>query len=84
MKKMKVLLVGILTLVMSLFCLVGCFEEGKYEAVAYKAGPLTVDIKADEDNSFIELKGDKTATVSINIIIGKIEGEGCKESDTTK
>ena len=82
MKKIKVFLVGLMTVILSLFCLVGCFKSGRYEAVAYKAGPITIDITAEheEDVSFVELNFDKTANVSINIAIGKIEGSGTWEN----
>ena len=75
MKKVKVLLVGILTLVLSLFCLVGCFEQGKYEAVSYSLGSLSVEVDEDDD-SYVELKGDDVAVVSISVGTLTWEGEG--------
>lgn len=75
MKKLKVLLVGLLTIIMSLFCLTGCFEKGKYEAVSYTSGPVTLDVSS-EDASYVELKSDDVAVVSINLDVMKLEGEG--------
>lgn len=75
MKKMKVLLASILTIVMCLFCFAGCFQTGKYEAVSYKAGPITMDVSGD-DASYIELKSGDVAVVSINLAVVKLEGEG--------
>ena len=79
MKKMKVLLVGILTLVLSLFCMTGCFESGKYEAVSYKAGPMSIEI-SEENESYVELKSDKTVVMSIDVAgFMTLEGEGTWE-----
>ncbi len=79
MKKMKVFLVGILTLVLSLFCLVGCFKTGKYEAVTYTSVGLlgTTTEEFPEDNaSYIELKDEGVVYVSLEILGQEIEGEG--------
>lgn len=40
MKKMRILLVGILTLILSLFCLVGCGPQGTYKFQSLTAGAL--------------------------------------------
>ena len=80
MKKVKVFLVGILTLVLSLFCLVGCFKTGVYKATAIKTTILgattTTELEPGEDSSYIELKSDNVAVVSINLSITKIETTG--------
>ena len=76
---MKVLLVGILTLVLSLFCLTGCFESGKYEAVSYKMGSMSVEV-AEDNESYVELKSDNTVVMSIDIAgFMTLEGEGTWE-----
>ncbi len=77
---MKVLLVGILTLVMSFMCLSGCalFKAGKYEAVSYNLGVASVDVSSD-DASYIQLNADKTVEVSIKILTVNIAGEGTWE-----
>lgn len=82
MKKMKALLVGILTIMLSLCCFASCalFKAGKYEATSYKLGALSVDVSAD-DASYIELKMDKTAKVSIKIASVTIDGEGTWEEN---
>ena len=75
MKKIKILLVSILTLMLSLFCFTGCGEKGKYEIKEYVTGSITKT--ADDDNdSFIELKKDDVAVVSIDLVVFELEGEG--------
>lgn len=65
MKKVKVYLVSLLTVIMALFCFVGCTPVGKYTATAYKLGSASLEIK--DSNSYIELKIDKTAEIHIEI-----------------
>lgn len=75
MKKVKVLLVGLLTMVMCLFCFVGCGEKGVYKVTEYKVGPASVEVTDSE--SYIELKGDNVATMSIDVAkVVTLEGEG--------
>ena len=86
MKKMQALMVGILTIVLSFCCFASCalLKAGKYEAVSYKLGPVSLDVSSD-DASYIELKMDKTANVSIKIASVTIDGEGTweeKEGDS--
>ena len=65
MKKLNVMLVGLLTLVLSLVCFSGCFlHQGKYNAVSYKFGPIAIDAP---EGSYIELKGDEVANVYIKL-----------------
>lgn len=83
MKKMQALLVGILTIVLSVCCFASCalFKAGKYEAVSYNFGAIAVDVSSD-DASYVELKMDNTASMSIKISSVTIEGEGTwKEND---
>ncbi len=66
MKKMKVLLVGILTLIMSFMCFSGCaiFKAGKYEATSLEVAGFSKELDA-ENPPYVELKLDGTAVVSI-------------------
>ena len=64
MKKLNVMLVGLLTLVLSLVCFSGCFlHQGKYKAVSYKLGSATFDASTE---SYIELKADDVAVISLD------------------
>ena len=65
MKKVKLYLVSLLTIVMALFCFVGCGPVGKYTATSYKMGPVSMEIK--DSNSYIELKLDKSAVIHIEV-----------------
>ncbi|MBQ3221655.1 MAG: hypothetical protein IJB34_06820 [Clostridia bacterium] len=78
MKKIKLLLVAILTVMLSLFSLVACGEKGKYNIVS--AGSVTVEA-GEENSSYIELKSDSVAVVVLKVevpVVGevKLEGEG--------
>ena len=65
MKKLNVMLVGLLTRVLSLVCFSGCFlHQGKYNAVSYKFGPIAIDAP---EGSYIELKGEEVANVYIKL-----------------
>lgn len=75
MKKIKTIVVSMLAALMALFCLVGCASTtGKYVATAYKAGALTLDLT--DSTSYVELKSGDEAVVSIDIVVGKLEGTG--------
>ena len=74
MRKIKTIVVSMLAVLMALFCLVGCGTTGKYVATAYKVGSITTTLT--ESTSYVELKGDNVAVVSIDMKLGKIEGEG--------
>ena len=74
MRKMKTAIVSMLAALMALFCLVGCGTTGKYIATAYKAGPITMDLT--DSDSYVELKGGDEAVVSIDLVVGKLEGTG--------
>jgi hypothetical protein len=67
MKKVKLYLVSLLTVIMALFSLVGCTPIGKYTATAYKLGGASLEI--EDSNSYIELKIDKTAEIHIEISV---------------
>ena len=78
MKKVKSYLVALLTIVMALFCFVGCTPFGKYTATAYKIGSVSIEI--EDGNSYIELKIDKTAVIHIDIAgVMTIEDSGTWE-----
>ncbi len=73
MRKIKVWLVAILTVVLSLFCLASCGEAGKWNVTKYKAGPVSIEA---DSGSYIEMKSDKTIVVVIDIAGVSIEKEG--------
>ncbi len=88
MKKMKVLLVGILTLIMSFMCFSGCalLKMGKYKAVSYQSVSIlgaSVTTELPEDNgSYVELKGDNVAVICIKVDSTDWSKEGTwKEND---
>ena len=83
MKKLKVFLVSLLTVVMAMFCLGACGQQGKYEAVSYKLLGATVDISGD-DASYVELKSKNEAVVSITIASMTWEGTGTWEKGEEK
>ena len=77
MKKMKICLVGILTLMLSLFCFVACggvagtykFSYMEMAGVKYEAGSEIPMLGAfTEDSYVIELKDDGTASISMNMM----------------
>ena len=79
MKKVKVWLAAALTVILSLFCLAGCGKTGVYKVTAYKTTVLgvTSTIEVEDSESFVELKNDDTAKMSIDIAkIVTLEGEG--------
>ena len=79
MKKLKNLLVVLLAMIMCTFCLVACGEKGKYEAVSYTVAGFTKEV-AEDDASYIELKKDNVAVVSIKVTDTlKWDGEGTWE-----
>ena len=81
MKKVRVLLVSLLTMLVALFCFVGCGQTGKYKAVSYKIGNATIEIEADDEAaaSYVELKGDDVAVVNIKVATLSWEGTGTWE-----
>lgn len=79
MKKVKVWLAAALTVILSLFCLAGCGKTGVYKVTAYKTKILgvTSTVEVEDSESFVELKNDDTAKMSIDIAkIVTLEGEG--------
>lgn len=79
MKKVKVWLAAALTVILSLFCLAGCGKTGVYKVTAYKTKILgvTSTVELEDSESFVELKNDDTAKMSIDIAkIVTLEGEG--------
>ncbi len=78
MKKVKLFLVSLLTVILSLFCLVGC-TAGKYKAVSYNLGFVSFDITDEDNESYVELKGDKTAIVHVKVDVISVDGTGTWE-----
>lgn len=84
MKKMKICLVGILTLMLSLFCFVACGVTGTYKfsymeiaGVKYEAGSEIPMVGSfDEDSYVVTLESDGTAVISMNIM-GMTEETTC-------
>ena len=87
MKKMKICLVGILTLMLSLFCFVACGVTGTYKfsymeiaGVKYEAGSEIPMVGSfDEDSYVVTLESDGTAIVSTNMMGATQEVEGTWE-----
>lgn len=83
MKKVKLMLVSLLTVIISLFCLVGCGVAGKYNVASYKSSSVTIEIQNNE--SYVELKNDNTAVLSVDVAsIFKLEGEGTWAKEDNK
>ena len=61
MKKIRTILVVALATLMMMVVFASCslLQAGKYEAVSYKFGPLSVDLKDEETPSFVQLKANK-------------------------
>lgn len=74
MKKCKLFLITVLTVILSLFCFAGCFEQGKYEIEEIVTGNTVKEV--DNNLSYIELKKGNVAVVSIDLALLKVEGEG--------
>ncbi len=79
MKKVKLLVVSILTVILSLLCLASCGVEGKYTLVSIQLGSSTTTV--EESTSYVELKSENVADVSITIdlpLVGEksLTGEG--------
>ncbi|MBE7085730.1 MAG: hypothetical protein E7366_01060 [Clostridiales bacterium] len=77
MKKFKLFLVAILTVIMSVFCLASCGASGTYKVTSYKAGPISIEVEEDNE-SYIKVKGDEV-TMSIKVGSVKLEGTGTCE-----
>lgn len=75
MKKVKTFFVSLLAVMMVFFCFAGCGETGKYEAVSYNLGALSIDV-AEDNGSYVELKGGDVAVVYIKVSSMSWEGEG--------
>ena len=83
MKKVKVFLVSLLTVALAMFSLASCVQPGKYEAESYKLGSLTMEI-SDDNASYVELKWNKDAVVSIQVASMTWEGTGTWKSGEDK
>lgn len=74
MRKIKVFVVSVLTVLLAMFCLAGCGETGKYALTSCKVASAEINIS--ENDSYVELKSENVAVVSIDLAVGKLEGEG--------
>ncbi len=82
MKKFRTIMVTVLAMLMVLFCFASCGKTGKYEAVAYTIGGWKKEVEETDDLSYIELKKDNVATVSISLGTLSWSGDGTwKESE---
>ena len=72
MKKIKLLTVSLLTVLLCMFCLVGCSVEGQYKLSKWKLPVLGTEIVIDEeaDSSLsINLEKDGVVTVSGKLVV---------------
>lgn len=69
MKKIRTMLVVVFATIMMLVAFASCaiLQAGKYQATSYKFGPLSVDIKNEETPSYVQLKMNGDAEVSISV-----------------
>ena len=83
MKKFRTRLVVAFATIMMLIVFASCslLQMGKYEAVSYKLGPISVDIQDEETPSYIQLKGGNEAIVSISVAGVTWEGTGTWAAD---
>ncbi len=84
MKKTNAILVGILTLILSLFCLVGCGENGVYKVSEYKMGAVSVDVDETKTESYIQLNSDKSVKMVLKVASVSLNGEGTWEAAEEK
>ena len=79
MKKLNVMLVGLLTLVLSLVCFSGCFlHQGKYIAVEHRAEVFGSQLVTELEDSkiYVELKGDDVAVYAQEVLGKQVISEG--------
>lgn len=83
MKKLRTLFVAALAMLTTLVCFASCslLQRGKYEAVSYKAGSLSMDLTDETNPSYVELQGDDVAVVSISVMGFTWEGTGTWAAD---
>ena len=75
MRKIKMFFVSLLAMMLALFCFASCGEAGKYTLVSYQKSNGDVTIVA-ESASFVELGKENEATISIDLGIFTLNGEG--------
>lgn len=84
MKRMKICLVGILTLMLTLLCFAACGVAGTYKfksitimGVSYEAGSQVPGMGAIEEDAYVvELNSDGTAVVTMNMF-GQTDSSEC-------
>lgn len=83
MKKFRTMLVVVFATMMMLVAFASCaiLQAGKYQATSYKFGALSVDIKSEENPSYVELKINGDAEVSISVAGFTWEGTGTWAKD---
>ncbi len=80
MKKFRTILVTALAMLMVLFCFASCGKTGKYVATSYTVAGFNKKVEETDNPSYVELKGENVAVVSINLTSTlKWSGEGTWE-----
>ena len=83
MKKIKTMLLLALAMLMTLMLFASCsvLQAGKYQAKSYKIAGLSLDLQDDAEPSYIELKMNGEAVVSISVAGITWEGTGTWTAD---
>lgn len=84
MKKVKIWLLTLLTVVMALFGLSACGETGVYKVSEYKVGIVSFDVDEDATDSYIELKSGNEVVLNISVERVSLEGTGTWEKGEEK
>ena len=90
MKKIKVFLVSMLSVLTMLVCFVGCGPMGTYKATAFDPIALeAIDIESEETASYIKFESGKKVVISINVDLPlvdpiEIKGNGTWAETETK
>ncbi len=85
MRKIKVFVVSLLAALAVLLCFAGCGEKGIYRIEAYEIPSIGITKEVEANMSYVELKKDGVAEVSIDLgVIGKKVGTGTWEKTDEK
>lgn len=76
MKKAKIWLLTLLTVVMALFGLSACGKTGVYKVTEYKIGAFSYDVDEDTTSSYIELKSGNEVVVNVSVAGESLQGTG--------
>ena len=87
MRKIKMFFVSLLAMMLALFCFASCGEVGKYNVVSFVVS--NTETTLTDNTSYVELKKDNVADVSITVeipFIGEktLAGEGTWEKGEEK